>query len=294
MSLRLSVATEDLDASLKKALAVAADMPISGVRLNTRSEIDVANQSESALRQINLYVKERQLTVAGLYCPTRHALHDSEYLEPRLDVIRQSMSLCRKLGTSELLVRCGRIPDVSQNEPETPPSASLTDPEDPFSFATAASEGASDAELHALLVEILNDLAQHGNHVGCVLNLVLSGYDKTKIDALLASIRTGPVRISFDPATAIMTGRNPTTAYRDLYRHVGYVRARDALKDVDGAGTEVAVSDGVVDWTEFVPTLAEADFRGWICVERTGGDNRAADVRRGVEVLQELLPATGT
>ena len=86
-----------------------------------------------------------------------------------------------------------------------------------------------------------------------------------------------------------MTGANVTLTYRDLYQHVGYVRARDAQKDVDGAGIETATGVGSVDWVEFIATLEEAGYQGWTCVERSGGENRTDDVRRGVEYLKRLI-----
>ncbi len=294
MSLRLAVATEDFASSLKKSIGLAATCEVAGVLLNSRSEVPPDQATKSSLRQVLLYVRERQLKVAGLSCPTRHALHDPEYLEPRIDMIRKSMSLARKLETSELLIRCGRIPDPDvESEPVKTASVSVDEQPNPFSFATPSTSAAtSPAAEFSVLCEILNDLAQHGNHVGCVLNLQLASYDQRLIKRLLSEVRTGPLNIVLDPATAVMTGAIVTDTYRDLYQHVGYVRARDAVRDIDGAGVEVSVGDGVVDWVELLPTLVEADYKGWVCVERTGGDARADDVRRGVSHLKKLIPRT--
>lgn len=293
MSLRLAVATEDFDASLKKAIGLAGTTEVSGLRLNSRSDVPADSATASSIRQILLYVKEHQMSVAGLTCPTRHALYAPDYLEPRLEIIRQSMSLARKLETSELLVRCGRIPDPdAESATQTP--VSIDDKANPFTFSRDTVETPSPASEFSLLCEILNELTQHGNHVGCVLQLQLSTYSPPGlIKRLLSEITAGPLQFVFDPATAIMTGSDPTTTFRDFYQNIGYVRARDALKDIDGAGVEVGVGDGNVDWTQLLPTLYEADYQSWLCVERTGGDNRAEDVRRGVSHLKALIPQTG-
>ncbi len=295
MSLRLAVATEDFAPSLKKAIGLAATCKVAGVRLNTRSEVIAAEATESSLRQVLLYLSEHQMKVAGLSCPTRHVLHDPEYLEPRIDIIRKSMSLARKLATSELLIRCGRIPDPDvESEAVKAATVSIDEQANPFSFATPSTAAKkSPAAEFSLLCEILNDLAQHGNHVGCVLNLQLATYDLRLIKRLLSEVQAGPLSIVFDPATAVMTGAKVTDTYRDLDQHVGYVRARDAIQDVDGAGVEVGTGDGVVDWVQLLPTLAEADYNGWVCVERTGGETRADDVRHGVSHLKTLIPQTG-
>ena len=293
MSLRLAVATEDFGSPFRKALGLAFNCRVSGIRLNSRSEVSAAEATASSIRQIMLYVKERQMNVAGLICPTRHGLCDAEYLEPRLDIIRKSMSLARKLETSELLIRCGRIPDPD-SQAAAPKAVSIDEQANPFSFATESADNQpSPAAEFSLLCEILNDLTQHGNHVGCVLNLQLANYDQQLIKRLLSAVQAGPLKIAFDPATAVMTGANPAGMFRDLYQHVGYVRARDAIRDVDGAGAEVGVGEGVVDWLQLLPTLAEAGYNGWICVERTGGDDRADDVRQGVSYLKTLIPESG-
>ena len=296
MSLRLAVATEDFGTPLKKAIALAATCEVSGLRLNCRTEVKPADATASSLRQILLYVRERQMKVAGLYCPTRHALYAPEYMEPRLDTIRKSMSLARKLDTQEVLIRCGRIPNPdAQPEPKTSANADIDELANPFSFAPTAprvTENTQEKEF-ALLCEILNDLTQHGNHVGCTLNLQLSTYDLPLTQRLFSEVKAGPLSIAFDPATAVMTAANVVNTFRNLYSKIGYVRARDALRDVDGAGIEVAVGDGNVDWTQLLPTLSEADYHGWICVERTGGDERADDVRRGISVLKDLIPLSG-
>ena len=245
------------------------------------------------MRQIHQFVKERQMQVAGLICPTRHPLYAPDFLEERLTVIRNSMDLVRKLGTEHLIFRCGRIPN-----PAEAPQAQVDDkaePANPFSFQTGAlsSTGSvTPADEFNLLCEILNDLARHGNHVCCIPTLQLARFDIPLIRKLMSLVTSGPLGVTFDPATVVMTGGRVTDIYRDIYDACLYVRARDALRDIDGAGVEVAVGDGVVDWVELLPTLEEADFKGWVCVERTGGDHRAEDVVRGVSHLKSLIPQT--
>ena len=90
-----------------------------------------------------------------------------------------------------------------------------------------------------------------------------------------------------------MTGASVDGTYRNLYANVGYIRARDAVNHIDGAGAEVGVGDGIVDWTQLMPTLVEAEYKGWVCVERTGGDDRINDVESGVSYLKTLIPVTG-
>ena len=294
MSLRLAVATEDFGTPLRRAIALAGNAQVPGVRLNARHEILAKNISASGLKQLSQYVRENRMEIAGLSCPTRHSLADSAYLEERVQLIRSAMELARPLHTSQLLVPCGLIPDPASDPPVAEPDSSDTaEPANPFSFASAPSESSktvTQKDQFATLCQVATDLASYGNHVGCILTLQLTNYDVSLLEQLTAAVTTGPLQIAFDPAVAVFTGAQIIDTYRLLYRHVGYVRARDGIRNSDYSGTETPVGDGVVDWDELLPTLIEADYTGWVCVERTSGDHRETDVLNGVSRVKSLLP----
>lgn len=308
MSVRLAVATEDFGTELKEAVAVSARCPVQGLRLNARTEVRADKFSDSALRQLRHFITEQQMTVAGLMFPSRHALHDPENLDRRIESIRAAMTLVRRLGTSELLVRCGRIPNpqpvggaaadasdsVLPTKKSTKPTNSDVDSlKNPFSFAPSVavphSVEPTAAQQFATLCEIVSDLAAYGSHVGCTLQLQMAVFDTDRIRQLLDAVKSGPIRLVYDPATAVMTGRSPVNLFRDLYSDFGYIRGRDALADMDGAGIEVTLGEGKVDWVELLPTIAETEYEGWFCVERSGGEQRAEDVRLGVSYISQLL-----
>ena len=294
MSLRLAVATEDFGTPLRQAIPQAAQTQVPGIQLNVRREILNEKMSASGLRQLTQYVRENRMQVSGLSCTTRHALADADYLEERLQLVRSAMEVARPLDTTNLMIPCGLIPNPDE-EPasETPDNSDIEQLANPFSFAAdsgSATNAPSQADQFDILCQVINDLVHYGNHVGCILTLQLPNYDTDLVERLLARINAGPVQISFDPAVAIFTGARVVETYRQLYQHVGYVRARDGRRNSDYSGTETPLGDGVVAWDEFLPTLIEADFTGWVCIERTGGDHRPTDVLRGVAHAQSLLP----
>ena len=301
MTLRLAVATEDFGQPLRQAILYAAQNAVQGLRLNARTEVRAEEFSDTALRQLKHYVEEHQMRVAGLMYSSRHSLHDEKSLDQRLDGIRTAITMVRKLGTSELIVRVGRIPDPDVQEPELDSKRPRNDDVDslrnPFSFAPATSliqpSGPSDARKFEMLCDIINDLATHAGHHGASLQLQMASYDLGRISRLLSRITAGPVGLVFDPAVCVMTGSKPVGLFRDMYQSFGYIRARDGQKDVDGGGLEVPLGDGSVDWMELLPTLVEANFQGWICIERTGGDQRADDVGAAVASIRKLLPLHG-
>lgn len=291
MPLRLAVATENLHSDLKRAIATASNCMTDGVQLNSRLELEQANASESSLRQIRLYVTERQMKVAGLFCPTRHALHAAEFLEPRLDIIRKSMSIARTLQTDHVIVKCGRIPDPEQDGHPKEQLKTAQEQMDlnPFSLGSTLkpSTGMTPAERFRMLVEILNDLTQYGNHVGCRLALLLPNYQRDLVESLLKQVVNGPISIAFDPATAELAGESSVSTFRDLYSQITYVRARDTMTNADGGGEEVPIGAGVVDWLQLIPTLAEADFNGWVSIQHKGGSESCIE---SISHLRDLFP----
>lgn len=301
MTLRLAVATEDFGQPLRQAIAQAAKNKVQGLRLNARTEIRPEEFSDTALRQLKHYVAEHQLKVAGLMYSSRHVLYDQQHLDQRLDGIRSAMTLVQKLGTSEVLVRVGRIPDPESATPVVKGDAPRNDDVDslknPFSFAptssTLSAAGPSESQKFHMLCDIVNDLADHGGRYGAVLQLQLASFEPLRIQQLLGRVNAGSVGIVFDPASCTMTGKSPVQVFRDLYKYIGYIRLRDAQKDVDGGGIEVRFGDGSVDWTELLPTIVEANLERWVCVDRTGGENRADDVRDAIDRIGQLLPSPG-
>lgn len=301
MTLRLAVATEDFGQPLRQAIAQAAKNKVQGLRLNARREIRPDEFSDTALRQLKHYVEENQLKVAGLMYSSRHVIYDQQHLDQRLDGIRSAMTQVQKLGTSEVLVRVGRIPDPDSAAPsvnrDAPTDNDVNSLRNPFSFAPTTSiltsSEASDAQRFQLLCDIVNDLAEYGSHYGAVLQLQLASFEPKRIHQLFRRLNAGTVEIAFDPAACIMTGSFPIQAFRDTYSQIGYIRLRDAQKDVDGGGIEVPFGDGIVDWTELLPTIVEANLEKWVCVERTGGDQRSDDVREAIRRIAQLLPSPG-
>lgn len=296
LGLRLAAATEDFGTNLRQAIQRAAQNRVRGLRLNVRQEVRAEEFSATGLRQLRHFVEEHQLRVAGLLFPTRHALAEPQYLDQRLDGLRAAIGLARPLGTEEILVRIGRIPDPDGQAESVSQSAvnddvnSLTNP---FSFAPSGGGASlpSEAQQYRHLLEVLTDMAAVAGREGASLQLIPSAYDTGRLRRLLTDVKSGPVGLVFDPATCVMSGRNPADVFRDLYQHVGYARMRDARRDVDGGGIEVTHGDGIVDWNEVLAVLTEADTAMWACAERTGGDQRGEDAARAVHHFNSLLPS---
>ena len=257
---RLAVATRCFRQPIAASLKTASELHVQGVQFDLGHEVTSSGLTESGRRQFLHRLSELNLSVAGAVFPLTHPLTDPRELERRVTAVRDAMTFAYALKASTLCCRVGRIP------PDR------------------------DSKERLLLVEILNDLARHGNHVGTVLCITPTDDSAVELTALVSEIKTGPLGIDFDPAHFAMTGRSSVEALRTLHAVVSHVQLRDGLRDFSGGSQEAAVGRGTIDWPEVFALLSEMDYRGWVTAVRTQGDDRPGDIVRAVQYLRELLP----
>lgn len=256
--LRVAVATGSFGQPIRQALQTAADMGAEGVLIDARSELKPTELSATGRREFLHQLSEIGLQVAALGFSARRSYYDPDQLDGRLAATRAAMEFAYELKARVLVIRAGRVPD---------------------------DDGSRENQL---LAEVLNDLARHGNRVGVTVAITPSRDDPARLAQLLGRVTDGPIGVNFDPAAFLMAGHNPSGAFRTLHGHVVHVTVRDALRDMDGGGREVAIGRGEVDWDEFAALLDEADYRGWLTVERTGGEDKVRDTARAVQYLRQL------
>jgi sugar phosphate isomerase/epimerase len=256
--IRIAVATRCFDQPLRQALRTAAASGASGVQFDARNELRPVDLSSTGRRELLHRLGELALRPAAFAFPLRRPLGEPGGLDARVAALKDAMQFAWDMNAPVVCVRSGRIPDDLSSEDGT------------------------------LLIDVLNDLARHGNRVGATLCLTPTRDNPESLAALLAAVTEGPIGIDFDPAAFVTAGIDPIPAFRTLYGRVGHVTVRDALRDVDGGGAEVAVGRGEVVWDELLATLDEAGFDGWQTVVRTSGDDRIGDVTRAVAYVQNV------
>lgn len=256
--LRMAVPTRAFQEPLKQSIVTASEMGAQGVQFDLRNEVRPGELSETGRKQLLHYLEEMNLRVASTMFPTRRSFYDLEELDTRLAATRQAMELTFQLKASVLAIRVGRVP----TEVET--------------------------EEYQILRQVLNDLARHGNRVGVTLAITPTRDDPARLLQLLTEITQGPVGINFDPATFVMAGQNPSKALEKLQAQLVHVLVRDGIQDMDGSGLEVPVGRGEVEWEEFLALLDEAEYKQWLTVDRTQGNDRPGDIERAMQYLRNV------
>jgi sugar phosphate isomerase/epimerase len=255
---RIAVATSPFRLPIRRAIPAAAECGAQGVQFDARTEVKPEDYGETARRQLLYELSERSLSVASLTFPLRRPLHDAEHLDLRIAAIRQAMEFAAQLRAKTLTVRGGRLPEAA----DSPDLQRLRD--------------------------VLRDLARFGNHVGVVLALTHVGDLPAPLVALIQEIKEGPLGIDFDPAACVLARRNPSADLREAHSVVTHIQVRDAIRDFDGAGLEVPVGRGEVDWPEILALVGEMHYTGWLTVRRTTGDDILGDTARAVQFIQNV------
>ncbi len=256
---RLGFPTRLIEGRLRDKIAKVASFGADGVQLDLRYELKPGELSETGRRQFRNLFSEHDLALAPALFPLRRSLIDPEGLEERVAALTAALRFAADLKAPALIVRPGAIP-------------------------------AAESEQRKLFVEVLNDLVRAGDHVGVTFTITSGREPAEQVVELTNSVTTGPIGINFDPASAVMAERNPAKEIRVLHHVLNHVRVRDGLRDTDGAGVEVPVGRGEVDWDELLAALAEIDFAGWMTPDRTSGEDMAADAVRAVSYVRNVMP----
>jgi sugar phosphate isomerase/epimerase len=111
-----------------------------------------------------------------------------------------------------------------------------------------------------------------------------------RVRQLLQAVIEGPLGINFDPLNVMVSENGLNEVVREFHAEIKHVRARDGIRNVDDEVEECPLGMGGVDWPLFLGLLHEADYRNWIVLDRTSGDDRIRDLSVGLSYLRELSP----
>lgn len=260
LSRHLAVSTAPLKLKVREAIDTVARLGARGIQFDAREELPAKEFGHTAKQELLHLLSERNLRVASLSFPLRRPLASPEHVDARIEAIRNAMTFTRELKANVLTLPLGGLPDDAKS-----------------------------AERN-LLAELLRDLARHGNHVGVTLCLTLRGEQPVAVQQLLEQVTEGPIGIDLDPAGCVLAQAAPASVARDLHAFLQHVQIRDAVRLSAGFGREVPLGRGEVDWDEFAAVLHEVEYRGWLTVIRSEGDDRLGDVSRALTFLKNLLP----
>lgn len=258
--MKIGIRLESLGLSLRRALAEAARIGVTGVQADALGDLAPDNLSQTGRRELRNLLRAHNVELTALGCPLRHGLDNPENLQPRIEHVRKVLTLSFELGPRIAIVQAGRIPA----EPTAPGAA--------------------------LLQESLLALGQFGDRAGATLALETGQEPAGKLAEYLDGFDVGSLSINFDPANLLINGFDPYGPVRVIGKRIVHAHAKDARRGMANRGAaEVALGHGDLDWLRLTDALKEVEYRGWLVVEREGGERLPGDLEAGVQFLRRLV-----
>ncbi len=283
LHLKVGLVLESLGLPLRSALLEAARISVQGVQLDAIGLLAPENLGDTARRDFRTQLRSHNLELTALHCPLRKGLDSFEFQEQRLDHVTKAMQLAYDLGAKKLILPMPKIPV------EVAPTEEAEDGPKPHLFFSGPPPKS------ATLRETLTELGHRGDRMGTWLGLD-GGLDSgTSLKTYLDTFNSGTLGANYDPANYLVNGYDPMASLGALAGYVKHFHGRDAQRTSASAGpVEVPVGAGDLDWLSIVATLESLEYRGFLCVERTAGENRLGDVKASVEFLRRFVPLTKT
>lgn len=234
----LSVPAAVLSKDLRRALRMARDLGLQGVELDARHALEPELMTQTGLRQIRKWLGDAGVVVSAIAFRTRGGYGDPERLEGRITATKAALKLAHGLGARLVLNHVGDIP----LEPTGPQ--------------------------WQLLVDVLTDLGQWGEHVGATLCAEAGRAAPGDLQRLLAAIPAGTLACDLVTGSLVVHGHDPVAAVATLGHHVACVHATDAVPGAfAGHGRAVILGTGQVDFAAVFGAVEERAYRGWIGIE---------------------------
>jgi sugar phosphate isomerase/epimerase len=258
--MKIGLRLESLGLPFRRALQEASRFGVGGVQVDAVGDLGPNQLSQTGRREFRNVLRAHNVELTALGCPLRHGLDVAENQEPRIEHVRRVMALAFELGPRKVILQAGRIP------------------------ADATAPGA------ALLQEALLALGLYGDRVGTTLALETGLEPAETLAQFLDHFDTGSLAINFDPANLLLNGFDPYGAVRMLHKRIVHAHAKDARRTTaNRAAAEVPLGHGDLDWMKLADALRDIEYRGWLVVEREGGDRPVGDIESGVKLLRMLV-----
>jgi sugar phosphate isomerase/epimerase len=257
---KIGVRLESLGLPLRPALEQARRFGVAGVQVDAVGDLAPERLSQTGRREFRNLLRVHNLELTALGLPLRHGLDVPEGQQERIDRLRGALALSFDLGPRVVVSEVGRVPEA-EDEPR-----------------------------RQLLTEALLALGHHGDRVGAVLALETGLNSGPELRQYLDRFDSGGLGANLDPANLLMHGHDPYAAVRALREKVVHTHAKDARQSgASRLAQEVPLGHGDIDWLLYLGALEEIEYRGWLTIEREGGNNRVADVAAGVQFLRRLV-----
>ncbi len=248
--------------SPRDQLLEAARLGAQGVVLDATGPLAPDRLGETGRRELKHLLRTTELSLVALNLPTRRPFDNEEQLDERLSRADRAFALAYELGSRLMLARVGQVP-----------------PEE-------------EAQRREIFTHALRELGQRADHRGVRLAIETAEQPGATVRSFLDALDVPSLAASLDPGGMLRFGHDPVATVRELGSWLAHAYASDAA----GAGARTGLANprgfgfrpGVLDWEEFLGTLEEIDYHGFLTIWPDPNQPTAAQFNTLVEHLRRF------
>jgi sugar phosphate isomerase/epimerase len=256
--LKIGIELAGLGLPARKALQAAAELGADAVEIDGRGEFSPRNLSQTGLRQLRKMLDDLRLRVAAVGFRTRRGYDTPADLESRVEATKAAMQLAGRLGARSVVNHVGRVPA----EGDLPDS---------------------------LLVEVLTDLADYGNHVGACLAAETGSESGEDLAQLMGRLPEGTIGVDLNPGNLAAGGHSSTEAVEVLGTRILHVHATDGVCELaTRRGELVELGGGTADFPALLGILGEYGYEGYFTIRPHGLGDPRATAANAIDFLRKM------
>ena len=274
----IGVIIDSFRTDMQTALKKAENMGVKGIQVySTHGDMSPENLTPSKRKEFLNRVKDHGLEISALCGDLGQGFGDPLKNKVNIEKSKRILDLAKDLETSIVTTHIGVIP------------------QDP------------NHDRYKIMQEACFELSQYADELKAHFAIETGPETAITLRNFLDTLGSKGVAVNLDPANLVMvTGDDPVQAVYTLKDYIVHTHAKDGrrllIKDPEviyglveetiqegKAFIELPLGQGDVDFKKYLQALTDIGYKGFLTIEREGGDNPEADIKLAVDFLNHML-----
>ncbi len=277
MSFKIGIIVDSFRLPIREGIKKAAELGAEGIQIYaTRGAM--TPDALSAKQRIELlnYIKSNGLVVSAL-CgdPGGGGFCHPENNPERLELSKKIIDLALDLDTKVVTTHVGAIPSDKNHD------------------------------RYKIIFDACAELGEYADKAAVSFAIETGPEPSLVLKSFIEDLPCNGIKVNFDPANlAMVIGEKAEDAVANLSPYVIHTHAKDGrmIRKVDpedfyvhhtknwaGSILETPLGEGDVNFPAYLKVLGESGYNGFLTIEREVGNNPAADIKKAVDFLKELI-----
>ena len=285
--MKIGIIVESLKLPLLDGLKKAAELGAEGVQIYAvaRNGHNLLEYSSGQLRDLKTCCNDNGLQVAAVCGDLGgHGFRQLNGNQKRVELSKRIIDIALELGTGVMTTHIGVVPEDCSNP------------------------------IYSLMAESLREVGEYAARSNAYL-AIETGPETPKVlqNFIEKAIGSKGIAVNMDPANLVMVqNADPVAAVRLLKAHIVHTHAKDGIHirkcspetvynafaeggfqqlvaETGELFKETVLGQGGVNWKEYIQTLRDIGYQGFLTIEREVGENPVADISSAISFLRQVL-----